>query len=132
MGFCLIVSQCSASMNQRMIGPDHSLNAPLRGDLEGQWQDRLESEYPDQEYLLSSNQQLMKKRNLLAKAMGGLSQRERHIIKERRLRETPATLQNLSDHYGISRERIRQIEARAFEKLCKSVKNSMMLDRIAH
>ena len=120
------------SMSRRMIGPDHSLNAPLSGEVEGEWQDRLESEYPDQEYLLSSNQQLIQQRGLLAIAMGGLSQRERHIIKERRLRESPAKLQILSDHYGISRERVRQIEARAFEKLRKSVKNSMISDHIAH
>ena len=120
------------SMSRRMIGPDHSLNAPLSGEFEGEWQDRLESEYPDQEYLLSSKQQMIQQRSLLATAMEGLSKRERHIIKERRLRESPATLQNLSEHFGISRERVRQIEARAFEKLRKSVKNTMISDHIPH
>ena len=120
------------SMNRRMLGPDHSLNAPLSDEGDGEWQDRLKSEYADQEYLLSNHQQLVQKRDLLAKAMKRLSQRERHIIKERRMKETPATLQNLSDHFGISRERVRQIEVRAFEKLCKSVKNSMISEHIGH
>ena len=119
------------SMNRRMLGPDHSLNAPLNDEGDGEWQDRLKSEYADQEYLLSNHQQLVQQRDLLTKAMRGLSQRERHIIKERRLKETPATLQNLSDHFGISRERVRQIEVRAFEKLCKSVKNLMISEHMA-
>ena len=120
------------SMNRRMLGPDHSLNAPLSDEGDGEWQDRLKSEYADQEYLLSNHQQLVQQRGLLTKAMRGLSQRERHIIKERRLKEAPATLQNLSDHFGISRERVRQIEVRAFEKLCKSVKNLMISEHIGH
>ena len=120
------------SMNRRMHGPDHSLNAPLSDEGDGEWQDHLKSEYADQEYLLSNHQQLVQQRYLLTKAMRGLSQRERHIIKERRMKETPATLQNLSDHFGISRERVRQIEVRAFEKLCKSVKNSMISEHIGH
>ncbi len=119
------------SMNRRMLGPDHSLNAPMSDEGEGEWQDRLKSEYADQEHLLSNHQQLVQKRDLLAKAMKRLSQRERHIIKERRLKETPATLQKLSDYFGISRERVRQIEVRAFEKLCKSVKHSMILEHMA-
>ena len=120
------------TMNRRMVGPDHSLNTPISDDSEGEWMDRLESEYADQEYLLSSHQELVNQRDMLRKAMKGLSQRERHIIEERRLRESPATLQNLSDHFGISRERVRQIEVRAFEKLKKSVKNSMVLDNITY
>jgi len=120
------------SMNRRMLGPDHSLNAPLSDEGDGEWQDHLKSEYADQEYLLSNHQQLVQQRDLLTKAMRGLSQRERHIIKERRLKESPATLQNLSDHFGISRERVRQIEVRAFEKLCKSVKNLMISEHIGH
>ena len=119
------------SMNRRMLGPDHSLNAPLSDEGDGEWQDRLKSDYADQEYLLSNHQQLVQQRDLLTRAMRGLSQRERHIIKERRLKETPATLQNLSDHFGISRERVRQIEVRAFEKLCKSVKNLMISEHMA-
>jgi len=120
------------SMNRRMAGPDQSLNAPLREDGEGEWQDWLVSDHTSQEILVSDFQQLSGRRALLSKAMKGLSERERHIINERRLKESPATLQNLSDHYGISRERIRQIEVRAFEKLRKSVKNSLISQRIAH
>ena len=120
------------TMNRRMVGPDHSLNAPISEGSEGEWQDRLESGYADQEYLLSRHQELVHQRDMLKKAMKSLSQRERHIINERRLRESPATLQNLSDHFGISRERVRQIEVRAFEKLKKSVKNSMVLEHITH
>ena len=120
------------TMNRRMVGPDHSLNTPISDESEGEWLDRLESGCADQEYLLSSHQELVHQRDLLRKAMKSLSQRERHIINERRLRESPATLQNLSDHFGISRERVRQIEVRAFEKLKKSVKNSMVLEHITH
>ena len=120
------------TMNRRMVGPDHSLNAPISEGSEGEWQDRLESGYADQEYLLSRHQELVHQRDMLREAMKSLSQRERHIINERRLRESPATLQNLSDHFGISRERVRQIEVRAFEKLKKSMKNSMVLEHITH
>ena len=120
------------SMNRRMMGHDHSLNAPFSDEGDGEWQDSLTSEYPDQEHLLSNNQQLAQKRDLLTEAMAVLSQRERHIIRERRLKESPATLQNLSDHFGISRERVRQIEVRAFEKLCKSVKKSMFSEHLTH
>jgi len=120
------------SMNRRMAGPDHSLNSPVSEDGDGEWLDWLESDGVGQDILLSDHQQLTKRRVLLTKAMKGLSQRERHIIKERRLKESPATLQNLSDHYGISRERIRQIEVRAFEKLRKSVKNSLISQHLAH
>ena len=120
------------SMNQRMMGPDHSLNAPFSDEGDGEWQDSLTSEYADQEHLLSNHQQLVQKRELLTEAMAVLSQRERHIIRERRLKESPATLQNLSDHYGISRERVRQIEVRAFEKLCKSVKKSRFSEHLTH
>jgi len=120
------------SMNRRMAGPDHSLNSPVSEDGDGEWLDWLESDGVSQELLLSDHQQLTKQRALLSRAMKGLSQRERHIIKERRLKDSPATLQNLSDHYGISRERIRQIEVRAFEKLRKSVKNSMITQHLTH
>ena len=120
------------TMNRRMAGPDHSLNTPISDESEGEWLDRLESGCADQEYLLSSHQELVHQRDMLREAMKGLSQRERHIIEERRLRESPATLQNLSDHFGISRERVRQIEVRAFEKLKKSVKNSTVLEHITH
>ena len=119
------------NMNRRLIGPDHSLNAPLRQDGEGEWMDWLVEECDDQEYKLGVSEELRVQRNLLAKAMTGLSDRERHIISERRLKDTPTTLQHLSQHYGVSRERIRQIEVRAFEKLRKSVKNTIIEHRIS-
>ena len=119
------------NMNRRLIGPDHSLNAPLREDGEGEWMDWLVEECDDQEHKLGVSEELKVQRNLLAKAMTGLSDRERHIISERRLKDTPTTLQHLSQHYGVSRERIRQIEVRAFEKLRKSVKNTIIEHRIS-
>ncbi|MEE8351739.1 MAG: RNA polymerase sigma factor RpoH [Rhodospirillales bacterium] len=114
------------NMNRRMTGPDQSLNAPVRGDSEGEWQDWLVEKGADQEMVLGERQELGSRRKLLASAMGGLSDRERHILSERRLREAPATLQNLSERYGISRERVRQIEVRAFEKIQKSMKNAVI------
>ena len=114
------------NMNRRMTGQDQSLNAPVRGDSEGEWQDWLVEKGADQEMVLGERQELGSRRKLLASAMGGLSDRERHILSERRLREAPATLQDLSERYGISRERVRQIEVRAFEKIQKSVKNAVI------
>jgi len=114
------------NMNRRMTGPDQSLNAPVRGDSDGEWQDWLVEKGADQEMVLGERQELGSRRKLLASAMVGLSDRERHILSERRLREAPATLQDLSERYGISRERVRQIEARAFEKIQKSVKNAVI------
>ncbi|MGE4563065.1 MAG: RNA polymerase sigma factor RpoH [Rhodospirillales bacterium] len=119
------------NMNRRLIGPDHSLNAPLREDGEGEWMDWLVEECDDQEHKLGVSEELRVQRNLLAKAMTGLSDRERHIISERRLKDAPTTLQHLSQHHGVSRERIRQIEVRAFEKLRKSVKNTIIEHRIS-
>ncbi len=114
------------NMNRRLTGPDQSLNAPLREDGEGEWQDWLVSGGDSQETVLSETQELGGRRRLLDSALEGLSSRERHIISERRLSEAPATLRVLSEHYGISRERVRQIEARAFEKIQKSVKNAII------
>ncbi len=114
------------NMNRRLTGPDQSLNAPLREEGEGEWQDWLIEARDNQEIVLAGNQELGSRRKLLASAMNGLSERERHILSERRLRDAPATLQDLSEHYGISRERVRQIEVRAFEKVQKSVKNAVI------
>ncbi|HEY9163703.1 MAG TPA: sigma factor-like helix-turn-helix DNA-binding protein, partial [Magnetovibrio sp.] len=119
-------------MNRRLSGPDSSLNAPVRIDGEGEWQDWLEDDRDSQEDQLSGFQELIHRRQLLAGAMKGLSERERTILTERRLKETPATLENLSLSFGISRERVRQIEVRAMEKLQKSVKNAMITENIAH
>jgi len=112
------------SMNRRLSGPDQSLNAPLREEGEGEWQDWLVEEGDDQETIVGKREEGEGRHTLLTSAMEGLSDRERDILTERRLKDTPSTLQNLSQHYGISRERVRQIEVRAFEKIQKSVKNA--------
>ena len=119
------------SMNQRMAGGDHSLNAPLSndGDGDGQWQDWLEDENDNQEMVYAESEILGQRRELLAEALEGLSGRESHILEERRLKDNPATLEDLSRQYGISRERVRQIEVRAFEKVQKSVKSAVMHQR---
>ena len=107
-------------MNRRMGGGgDASLNAPLRGDGEGsaEWQDWLEDEEADTAADYAESQEHDKRMELLTKAMDALNEREQHILTERRLKDDPVTLEDLSKVYGVSRERIRQIEVRAFEKL---------------
>ncbi len=113
-------------MNRRLSGPDHSLNAPLREDGEGEWQDWLVDGTPTQEYTISNSQELTQRKSLLSKAINVLSPREKYIMIERRLKDKPKTLEDLSNHYKISRERVRQIEVRAMEKLKKSVKNLLI------
>jgi len=119
------------NMNRRLGGPDSSLNATVRMEGDEQWQDWLEDESDTQEQQLAEFQELIRRRSLLKGAMKGLSERERTILTERRLKEKPATLENLSESFGISRERVRQIEVRAFEKLQKSVKNAMIEQNIS-
>src|SRR6202163_312118 len=118
------------SMNRRLASPDHSLNAPLRSDSEGEWQDWLVDETDSQETKLGERQELGLRRDLLEKAMTHLNERERHILGERRLKESPTTLEDLSQQYGISRERVRQIEVRAFEKLQKAIKAAAIERRL--
>ncbi len=113
-------------MNRRMAAADHSLNAPVRAEGEGEWQDWLVDETPDQETLLGDAEELSQRRGMLEKAMGNLNERERHIFTERRLADDPKTLEDLSKVYDISRERVRQIEVRAFEKVQRAVKNAML------
>lgn len=108
-------------MNRRMSAPDHSLNAPLRIDGEGEWMDWLEDEGPGQEQLVADQEELDIRQTQLATAMETLNEREQHILRERRLKDNPATLEELSQVYDISRERVRQIEVRAFEKLQKAM-----------
>jgi len=107
------------SMNRRMaMGGDTSLNAPLRDtEGEGQWQDFLVSEEPLQDEVVANEEERRVRHELLGKALEALNERERHILTERRLVDEPKTLEDLSQVYGVSRERIRQIEVRAFEKL---------------
>ncbi len=118
------------SMNRRLLAPDHSLNAPVRSDSEGEWQDWLVDETDDQETALGERQELGLRRDLLSKAMRHLNERERRILTERRLRDDPTTLEDLSQQYGISRERVRQIEVRAFEKLQKAIKAAALERRL--
>jgi RNA polymerase sigma-32 factor len=109
-------------MTRRLAAPDHSLNAAVRSDSDGEWQDWLVDDKPSQEATLGESQELRERRRLLAASLKTLNKRERHILSERRLTENPATLEDLSHRYGISRERVRQIEVRAFEKLQKAMK----------
>ena len=106
-------------MNRRLSGSDASLNATVGSDGEGatQWQDWLEDEDSDQADAYAERNELDARRSLLAQAMTVLNDREKDILMQRRLAETPVTLEELSESYGVSRERIRQIEVRAFEKL---------------
>lgn len=115
------------SMNRRLAGPDNSLNAPLRqdGEQSGEWQDWLVDDEADQEVRLGDSEELEQRRSMLQMAMQSLNEREMHILTERRLKDEPATLEELSQEYGISRERVRQIEVRAFEKLQKAMRDSM-------
>jgi RNA polymerase sigma-32 factor len=104
-------------MNRRLSGPDSSLNAPLRAEGESEWQDWLADDSLDQETRMAEREELGDRHALLTRALGTLSERERDIIQARRLQDEPATLEDLSQKYGVSRERVRQIEVRAFEKL---------------
>ncbi|NVJ99673.1 MAG: RNA polymerase sigma factor RpoH [Alphaproteobacteria bacterium] len=110
------------SMNRRLAAQDHSLNAPLRADAEGEWQDWLVDDNPDQETIVADKEERDQRLELLERAMEGLNDRERHILTERRLAEPPKTLEDLSQEYGVSRERVRQIEVRAFEKVQKAMR----------
>lgn len=112
------------SMNRR-LGGDSSLNAPLRADAEsgGEWQDWLVDDAPDQEEQLVESEELVRRREYLASALETLNERERRIFEARRLAEDPLTLEDLSSEFGVSRERIRQIEVRAFEKVQKAVQS---------
>jgi RNA polymerase sigma-32 factor len=120
------------SMNRRMAAPDNSLNAPLRADSEGEWQDWLVDDTDSQETRLAEAEELGKRRDLLHGALETLNERERHILVERRLSEDPLTLEQLSQQFGISRERVRQIEVRAFEKLQKSMRSAAVEQRLTN
>lgn len=110
------------SMNRRMSkGGDTSLNVPMREDGEGQWQDWLIDDEPLQDQQVAEAQEGDMRHEMLGEAMSGLNDREKHILAERRLSEDPKTLEELSQVYSVSRERIRQIEVRAFEKLQKAM-----------
>jgi RNA polymerase sigma-32 factor len=110
------------NMNRRISAPDHSLNTAIRQDGEGEWQDWLVDDSATQEATFADHEELSGRRAQLSDAMALLNQRERHILVERRLKENPTTLEELALHYGVSRERIRQIEVRALQKLQKMMK----------
>ena len=110
------------SMNHRLAVPDHSLNAPVRADSEGEWQDWLVDETESQETTYGEREELTGRKALLETAMKSLNGRERDILIKRQLKDDPMTLEDLSQQYGISRERVRQIEVRALERLRKSIK----------
>ena len=112
------------NMNRRMMGQEKSLNSPIKIGEADEWQDWLIDEKLDQELLISQQQEYDEKKELLQSAMKILNEREREIISSRRLTEQPVTLDELSQKYKISRERIRQIETKAFEKLQKSMINA--------
>jgi len=121
-----VTEQDVTSMDGRLASHDHSLNAPLKADSEGEWQDWLVDETPDQETLVAESEELTQRRDLLMSAMDALNDREKHILHERRLAEPPKTLEELSQEFGVSRERIRQIEVRAFEKLQKAMRKAAL------
>ena len=118
-------------MNGRMAGSDHSLNAPLRADTDGEWIDWLADDGDSQEIQLAESEEYLKRCDLMNDALVILNERERHILTERRLQEEPSTLEDLSKVYGISRERVRQIEVRAFEKLQKAVRKAATDEKLA-
>jgi RNA polymerase sigma-32 factor len=117
-------------MNRRMSSHDHSLNAPLKVDGEGEWQDWLVDDGPSQEQRLADDQEFGRRHKLLDRAMTTLNARERKILVERRLKDEPATLEDLSKEFGISRERVRQIEVRAFEKIQRAIRGAAIEERL--
>ena len=112
------------NMNRRMMGQEKSLNDPIKDGEKGEWQDWIVSDDLDQELFVSQKQELDEKKSLLNQSIKILNNREREILEERKLSSEPKTLEELSKKYKISRERIRQIETKAFEKLQKSMINA--------
>lgn len=127
-----VPEQDVVNMNRRLASADHSLNAPVRQEGDGEWQDWLVDETDNQETVLGEHEEFSGRKKLLANGLKTLTAREQHIIAERRLRDEPTTLEDLSRHYNISRERVRQIEVRAFEKLQKAMKTQIAERRAAH
>ncbi|WP_291422198.1 RNA polymerase sigma factor RpoH [Acidocella sp.] len=126
-----VPEQDVVNMNRRLSSADSSLNAPIKMDGEGEWQDWLVDDSEGQESELAEREELTGRKALLTNALKTLSERERHILSERRLKDNPTTLEDLSQHYNVSRERVRQIEVRAFEKLQKSMKAQVAEQRQA-
>ena len=120
-----VPEQDVVSMNRRLTAPDHSLNAAVRADGEGEWQDWLVDDSESHETAIGEREELSGRKSLLANALKTLKDRERHILIERRLKENPTTLEDLSQQYNVSRERVRQIEVRAFEKLQQAMQTAI-------
>jgi RNA polymerase sigma-32 factor len=118
-------------MNRRMSGGDQSLNAPMRQDGEAEWQDWLIDDSDTQDIVIAEADELDHRRSMLEAAIQTLTERERHIFTERRLRDDPVTLEDLSKDFGVSRERVRQIEVRAFEKVQRAIRNMATQDAIS-
>lgn len=112
-------------MDHRLAAADHSLNTPVTAEGEGEWQDWLADESDSQETQFAEQEELRGRMEFLPGALKTLNERELHILRERRLKDDPATLEELAQHYRVSRERIRQIEMRALEKIQKSVRSQM-------
>ncbi len=126
-----VQEQDVVSMNRRLAAPDNSLNAPLRQEGEGEWQDWLVDDSDSQETVLAEREERTGRTALLSSALKTLNDRERHILVERRLKDNPTTLEDLSREYNISRERVRQIEVRAFERLQKAMKQQVAERRVS-
>ena len=120
-----VPEQAVVDMNRRLSGPDSSLNVPVSNDGESEWQDWIADDTLDQETQLGEAEELEERRTLLSTALEELQERERDIIESRRLREDPLTLEQLAAKYGISRERVRQIEMKAFERLQEKMKAAL-------
>jgi RNA polymerase sigma-32 factor len=114
-------------MNRRLAGPDRSLNVPLKDESDLEWQDWIVDESESQELTLARQQEQARRRSLLSSALSDLSDRERDIVTERRLREEPMTLEQLARRHGISRERVRQIEVGVLDKLKKTVEKGVAM-----
>ncbi len=120
------------NMNRRLAAPDHSLNAPMRSDGDGgEWQEWLVDDVDTQETQLAESQEFGKRKQLLDKALNLLNPRERRILAERRLKDEPTTLEDLSKEFNISRERVRQIEVRAFDKVQRAIRNAAIDEKLA-
>src|SRR5436305_3325439 len=120
-----VTEQDVVDMNRR-LGGDASLNAPIREDGDsGEWQDWLADDSESQETVMAAHEELDNRRKALLSALGVLNERERRIFEARRLADDPVTLEELAEEFGVSRERVRQIEVRAFEKVQKAVKNKV-------
>ena len=126
-----VQEQDVVSMNRRLAAPDNSLNAPLRQEGEGEWQDWLVDDSDSQETVLAEREERTGRTALLSSALKTLNDRERHILVERRLKDNPTTLEDLSREYNISRERVRQIEVRAFGRLQKAMKQQVAERRVS-